>query len=97
VKARIRFAASALAELESVLRWYEKQGAAEAGRRIVADIVGRIEALADHPDNGRVVPEFGIPNLREIQRPPSPIVYRHDGGLVRVVRTWRGERPLRLP
>jgi plasmid stabilization system protein ParE len=81
-KAAIRFAESALAEV---------------GERLVGEIVAGIEALADHPDMGRIVSEFDQPFLRELIRPPFRIVYRRDPKQVRVVRVWRSERLLDTP
>ena len=52
----------------------------------------RIEALANHPDLGRVVPEFEQSFLRELIHAPFRIVYRRDPDLIRIVRVWRGER-----
>lgn len=94
----IRFAASALADLEDVLAWYAEQGVPVVGKRLVAEVFQRVEILADHPESGRKVPEFDQPRLRELIHPPFRIVYRHDPapGLVRVVRVWRSERLLRL-
>jgi len=56
-----------------------------------------VEVLADHPDIGRIVAEFGQPFLRELIHPPFRIVYRRDPDRVRIVRVWRSERLLRLP
>ncbi len=92
----LRVAASALADLEDIRAWYAERGASEAGDRVVAEIVERIEALADHPDLGRVVPEFEQPILRELIQSPFRIVYRRDPDLIRIVRVWRGERRLGL-
>ena len=92
----IRVAASTLADLEDIRAWYADRGASKVGERIVAEIVERIEALADHPDLGRIVPEFEQSFLRELIRSPFRIVYRRDPDLVRIVRVRRGERPLRL-
>ena len=93
---KIRFAESAIADLEGIQSWYARQGVSDAGARIAGDIVERIEYLADYPDMGRVVPEFDQDSLREIIRPPFRIVYRRDSGTVRIVRVWRSERRLRL-
>lgn len=92
----IRMAASALADLEDLRRWYAERGASEVGDRVVAEIVERIEAPADHPDLGRVVPEFEQSFLRELIHAPFRIVYRRDPDLIRIVRVWRGERRLGL-
>jgi plasmid stabilization system protein ParE len=96
-KVAIRFAESALTDLESIRAWYAEQDVPEVGERLLGEIVADIEALADHPDMGRVVPEFDQPFLRELIRPPFRIVHRRDPKLVRVVRVWRSERLLDVP
>lgn len=93
----VGFAESAVRDLEELQAWYVEQGAPEAGQRLVAEIFQRIEGLPDHPDMGRMVPEFKQPFLRELIHPPFRIVYRHDVRRIRIVRVWRGERLLRLP
>lgn len=92
----IRFAGSALADLEPIRDWYAEQDVPEVGERLIGEIVASIEALADHPDMGRIVPEFDQPFLRELIRPPFRIVYRRDPKRVRVVRVWRSERLLNV-
>ena len=93
-KIALRFAESARADLESIRDWYVEKDVPEVGERLIGEIVASIEALADHPDMGRIVPEFDQPFLRELIRPPFRIVYRRDPKHVRVVRIWRSERPL---
>ncbi len=87
----------ALSDLEELVAWYTEQGRPETGARTVAEILSRLEPLADLPDLGRVVPEFSHPLLRELVRPPFRIVYRREPEAVRILRVWRSERPLRLP
>jgi plasmid stabilization system protein ParE len=96
---QVSFAESALRDLEESLAWYAEQGVPAVGKRLVAEVFARVEALADHPEMGRTVPEFDIPTLRELIQPPFRIVYRHDAkaGQVGVVRVWRSERELQLP
>ncbi len=93
----ITFAESALRDLEDVQAWYTEQGVPGVGTRLVEEVFQRVQALADHPDMGRVVPEFEQPLLRELIHPPFRIVYRRDPRRVRIVRVWRGERLLLLP
>lgn len=50
------------------------------------EIFDRVGALRDHPDTGRVVPEFNQPFLRELIHPPFRIVYRREPKQVRIVR-----------
>ena len=96
-KVSIRFAASAVADLEALKGWYANQGVSDVGDRFVAEIVAHIEGLGDHPDMSRVVLEFDQPFLREIIHPPFRIVYRREPRHLRVVRVWRSERVLALP
>ena len=93
-KVAIRFAESAMADLESIRTWHAEQDASEVGERLIGEIVASIEVLADHPDMGRIVPGFDQPFLRELIRPPFRIVYRRDPKHVRVVRAWRSEHLL---
>jgi len=93
----VRIAESALADLEAIWLWYAEQGVPDVGERVLREILESIEALADHPDMGRVAPEFGQAYLRELIRPPFRVVYRRDPKRVTVVRVWRSERQLELP
>ena len=95
--ARISFAESALSDLAGIQAWYGEEGVPEVGDRFVSEIFERVQTLAEHPDIGRIVPEFGQPFLRELIHPPFRIVYRREPRRVRIVRVWRSERLLRLP
>lgn len=96
-KVAVRIAESAFADLESIRAWYTDQGVPDVAERLIGDIIASIEALAEHPDLGRIVREFDQPFLRELIRPPFRIVYRRDPKHVRVVRVWRSERLLDVP
>jgi toxin ParE1/3/4 len=94
---RVSFAASAVADLEEMRAWYADQQVADVGERLLREVITQVERLADFPESGRVVPEFGLVQLREIVHPPYRIVYRLDDYRVRVVRVWRSERLLKMP
>ena len=93
----ISFAKSALRDLEEIQLWYAEQGVPEFGTKLVEAIFERVAVLADHPDTGRVVPEFDQVILRELIYPPFRVVCRHDSERVRVVRVWQNERLLKIP
>jgi len=95
-RARISFAAFAVADLEAIRAWYAGRQAHEGGERLLREIVSHVERPADFPESGRMVPEFGLVPLREIIHPPFRIVYRLAEDRVRVVRIWRSERLLDL-
>lgn len=94
---KVTLAESAVRDLEDIVSYYENKGVPDVGRRIVKEILARIEGLGQAPDSGRVVPEFGTSNMRELIHPPFRIVYRREQRRVRVIRVWRSERVLKLP
>ena len=94
---QITFAASAVTDLEEIREWYAEQQVPDVGERLLGEVVSQVERLADFPESGRIVPEFGVAHLREIIYPPFRIVYRFDDIRVRIVRVWRSERLLRMP
>jgi len=96
-KRAITFAASAVNDLEAIRDWYIEQQVPDVGGRLLRKIISQIERLVDFPESGRIVPEFGIVNLREIIFPPFRIVYRLDKNRARIVRIWRSERLLKMP
>lgn len=91
---QVRLAESAVVDLEEIKTWFADKDAVDVGASWLGRILGAIEMLADHPDMGRVVPEFNQPRLREILVPPFRIVYLRDPDIVRVVRVWRSERTM---
>ncbi|MYD99326.1 MAG: type II toxin-antitoxin system RelE/ParE family toxin [Gammaproteobacteria bacterium] len=93
----VRFAESAVADLEAIKEWYADQGVPDVGGRILGGVFERVERLREYPNMGRVVPEFGESFLRELLYPPFRIVYHRSSKLIRVVRVWRSERLLVLP
>jgi toxin ParE1/3/4 len=63
----ILFSNSALSDLDEIKRYYLELGAVEVGDDIVASAFSHIETLVDHPDIGRVVPEFEQQHIRELR------------------------------
>ena len=96
-KLQTTFAASAVKDLEEIREWYAEQQVPDVGERLLGEMVSQVERLADFPESGRIVPEFGVAHLREIIYPPFRIVYRFDDIRVRIVRVWRSERLLKMP
>lgn len=62
--------------------------------RFVQQVFHMVERLADFPESGRVVPEFGDPGIREVIRKPCRIVYRikAEQGIVEIARIWHAAR-----
>lgn len=95
-RAAVAFTASAVDDLDGIVSYYSEERAPESGRQLVLDIMKQIERLADFPESGRIVPEFGLVCLREIIYPPFRIVYRFETRKISIIRIWRSERMLRL-
>ena len=87
----------ALTDLQEIGCFYDKQLVPHVGQRYVAEIIERIETLINHPDIGRVVPEFSDNKIRELIHPPYRVVYLREASSIFVLRVWRTERILELP
>ena len=88
----VELSLSAQDDLLGILEWYTTQQVPEVGKRLVGAVIERVEQLAAFPDSGRMVPEFEMPWLRELELPPFRIVYRRAQDTVTIVRVWRSER-----
>ena len=62
--------------------------------RFVRSLFQAVERLADFPESGRIVPEFGDPTIREVIRRPCRIVYSVDRRkrTVEIARVWHAAR-----
>ncbi len=93
---KVSLARSAVADLQALVDYHADADCADAGRKLVSELLKSAARLSDFPDSGRVVPEFEAPFLREVIHPPFRIVYRRETDAIRIVRVWRSERLLRL-
>ncbi len=87
---------SALNDLEAIIDYYAQEGVPDIGRQLTEDIIEHIQELYDHPDMGRVVPEFQSNDIREIIHQPFRVVYLREAKSITVIRVWRSERLLVL-
>ena len=94
---KISLTESALAGLQEIQAYYAEQLVPQVGMRFVVEILDRIETLVDHPDIGRVVPEFDTEDIRELIHKPFRVIYLRESASIFVVRVWRSERELELP
>ena len=94
---QLLLADSAFNDLEDIQSYYREQGLQPIGDQFVAEIIAHLEVLVEHPEIGRIVPEFAEPKIRELIHRPFRIVYWLDADTIHVVRVWRSERLLKLP
>jgi toxin ParE1/3/4 len=90
---QVALSPSARRDLQDIVR-YISLDSPERALRFGQFLVGNTKRLADFPEMGRVVPEFGDPSLREIVVRSYRVIYRVDHGDCRVdvVRFWHGAR-----
>lgn len=93
----IFFSKSAIEDLESINQYYLEQGVPHIGQEFVIAIVEHIETLSNHPDIGRMVPEFNDEKIRELIHSPFRVVYLRESKSIKIIRVWRSERLPCLP
>ncbi len=67
----------------------------EAAERLIDRLINRGDALTDHPDRGRRLPELPESGLRELLIGNYRIVYRRTPKTVEVLTVFDGHRLLR--
>jgi plasmid stabilization system protein ParE len=80
-------------DLAGLVRYIARDNPAAAERFGLA-MLEKLKLLREQPLLGRIVPERGEPNLREIIHQPYRIVYRvcEREQVVEVLRFWHGAR-----
>lgn len=83
----------ALQDLQEIVRYISFDNP-ERAQSFGRELIDKTKRLAAFPEMGRVVPELGEPNTRELVHTPYRIVYRvhHEKRLVEVSRFWHGAR-----
>ena len=94
---KISLTVSAINDLRELQLYYDEQLVPQVGKRIVTEILDRIEMLSNNPDIGRIVPEFDTDNIRQLIHKPFRVVYLRESTSIFVIRVWRSERILELP
>ena len=94
---KISFSTSAVEDLENIIAYYKEQGVSDIGNNFTKAIIEHIQVLSNHPDLGRVVPEFEQEHIREIIHKPFRVIYQRNTNSIEIIRVWRSERLLLLP
>src|SRR5688572_21689002 len=75
-------------DLKSITFYVAQRSSLEIAARFGNSLIDRALTLKTLPMRGRVVPEIGDPNIREIIFKSYRIVYRTRGETVEVLRFW---------
>ena len=87
---KISITESAYQDLADIHEHYMLEGIEHIGKKHVNEVFSKIDILNDHPQIGRIVPEYGLISLREIIHPPYRIVYSRIQIISATVMDWRG-------
>lgn len=88
-----REAGENLVEIEAFIA----RDSAERAARFVDSLIDHAEALlSDNPQSGRIVPETGRPEIRELIYRGYRIVYRLQAERIEILTVFEGHRQLRL-
>jgi plasmid stabilization system protein ParE len=91
---RVIWSPQALHDLESIRDFIARDSPLYAGL-VIQRLVASVERLGAFPKSGRVVPELGRSDVREVIQPPFRIVYRLSGDGVEVATVFRSSRLFR--
>jgi toxin ParE1/3/4 len=88
---RIIWSPDAAADLEEICDYIAKDSEYYA-RAFAQGVIKAIERLLIFPESGRVVPEYGQKDIREIIFQNYRVVYRIKSGAVEIVTITHGAR-----
>ncbi len=89
----VRWTQQAADDLAAIKAFISQDSSAYA-LAVVGRLYQAVGQLAQFPDSGRVVPEHGRPEIRELVRPPYRIVYRRRPDVVEILLVFRSSLPL---
>ena len=89
----IRWTEQAAQNLQDIKTFISQDSPAYA-LAVVSRLYNAVTQLKAFPDSGRVVPERGQADIRELVRPPYRIVYRRRQNVVEILLVFRSSLPL---
>ena len=87
----ISWSPQAVRDVESI-RDYIARDSRRYAELTVGRILASVERLGAFPQSGRVVPERGDPEIREVIVGPFRVVYRYRVGVVEIATVFRASR-----
>ena len=89
----VRWTDQAVEQLAAIKDFISQDSPAYA-QAVVGRLYQSVGQLAQFPDSGRLVPETGRPEIRELVRPPYRIVYRRRPEVIEILLVFRSSLPL---
>jgi toxin ParE1/3/4 len=90
---QVTLSRSARRDLEEIVR-YISLDSPDRALEFGLFLVSKAKALGEHPEIGRIVPEFEDPVIREVVIRNYRVIYRvnHARRKVEIIRFWHGRR-----
>jgi toxin ParE1/3/4 len=88
----VRFAPRAERDLQAIASFIARRSTPAIAERFGNHLIDRALTLATMPERGRIVPELGNPEIREIIFKSYRIVYRIRPARVEIIRFWHSAR-----
>lgn len=73
---------------------YIERFSVPAAKRTRARILGRLRQLSEHPESGRIVPEYEVRAVRELIEGPYRVWYRLGNDRIEVLAILHGARQI---
>ena len=88
---RLRWTLQAADDLVAIREFIGRDSISYA-RQVIEGLYEAAGEITAFPDMGRVVPEWGQPDIREILRPPYRIVYRRRPEVIEILTVHHSAR-----
>jgi addiction module RelE/StbE family toxin len=93
--AEVVWSPRAIDDVRAIATYIAEDSVAYA-KSVAQKIVASARRLATFPMSGRVVPEFGDENIREVFAYGYRVIYRVEGETVTIAAVVHGKRPVEL-
>ncbi|MFL6336308.1 MAG: type II toxin-antitoxin system RelE/ParE family toxin [Pyrinomonadaceae bacterium] len=93
--AEVVWSPRAIEDVQAIAAYIAEDSLAYA-KSVAQKIVASTRRLATFPMSGRMVPEFGDENIREVFAYSYRIIYRVEGETVTIAAVVHGRRPVEL-
>ena len=74
---------------------YISKDNSQRAKNFINKLINRGESLKEYPYKGRIVPEFSIPEIREILEKNYRLVYRMAKDRIEILTVFEGHRLIR--
>jgi toxin ParE1/3/4 len=74
---------------------YISRDSERRARKFISELINSTSSIPQYPQKGRIVPEFGIPDIRELIHRNYRIVYRIKNDQIQILTVFESHRLIR--